>query len=385
MDEPSANASPMAARVAPAVEEHMAPLRAWRRRLLVCACAFIICCWLQSGAAAESTEDESFIRGYVAAILQQEFKMAAPAVTVEGRLITIAGDLSDNDRKKLQAILDENGHGQYRLVVEDISSVEPFPGPSVFSPLIADPRWPHFSAAYQYYLGDKALTHAAAVSFGESFSLVRFHVNSHSAVDLGIHAGVFSVFDLGSESFDLLNADYVVGLPVAYRNDKFSALLRVFHQSSHLGDEFLQRHSAPTRVNLSYETVEILASYDWEWGFRTYGGAGYIVHYEPHLQPITTQGGIEWVGSEEGHLRSIVQKVGPLSRFTVHPVAAVDVKYHEEGGWAGDYSPRIGVQLSSGSTRNFQLLLEYFHGKSPNGQFYVNNVEYVGIGGHLHF
>lgn len=43
------------------------------------------------------------------------------------------------------------------------------------------------------------------------------------------------------------------------------------------------------------------------------------------------------------------------------------------------------VQLSRGTTRNFQLLLEYFHGKSPNGQFYVNNVEYVGIGGHLHF
>jgi hypothetical protein len=358
---------------------------AWRRRLLVGACAFIICCWLQSGAAAESTEDESFIRGYVAAILQQEFKMAAPAVTVEGRLITIAGDLSDNDRKKLQAILDKNGHGQYRLVVEEIASVEPFPGPSVFLPLLADPRWPHFSAAYHYYLGDKALTHAATVSFGESFSLVRFHVNSHSVVDLGIQAGVFSIFDLGSKSFDLLNADYMVGLPVAYRNGKFSALLRAFHQSSHLGDEFLLRHSAPTRVNVSYEMLDVLGSYEWPWGFRTYAGAGYIVHNEPHLDPITTQGGIEWVGSEEGGLQLVTQTVAPLSRFRVRPIAAFDVKFHQEGGWAGDYSPRVGMQLSRGTTRNFQLLVEYFHGKSPNGQFYVNNVEYVGIGGHLHF
>lgn len=129
MDEFSKNANPIAAGVAPAAREHTAPLRAWRRRLLVCAYALIICCRLPSGAAAESTEDESYIRGYVAAILQQEFKMAAPAVTVKGRLITIAGDLSDNDRNKLQGILDKNGHGQYRLVVEEISSVESFPGP----------------------------------------------------------------------------------------------------------------------------------------------------------------------------------------------------------------------------------------------------------------
>jgi hypothetical protein len=97
------------------------------------------------------------------------------------------------------------------------------------------------------------------------------------------------------------------------------------------------------------------------------------------------QGGMEWVGSEEGGLQLVTQRIAPLSGFKVRPMAAFDVKYHQEGGWAGDFSPRLGVQLSSGTTRNFQLLLEYFHGKSPNGQFYVNNVEYMGIGGHLHF
>lgn len=387
MDEPrsKANPNPMAANIAPTVEEQRALYQAWWRWLLACACAFILCSWLQASAAAESTEEESFIRGYVAAVLQQEFNMAAPAVAVEGRLITIAGDLSDNDRERLQAILDKNGHGQYRLVVEEIASVETFPGPSVFLPLMADPRWPHFSAAYHYYIGDKALKNAAAVSFGESFSLVRFHLSPHSSIDIGIQAGVFSIFDLGSDSFDLLNADYLVGVPIAYRNGKFSALFRPVHQSSHLGDEFLLREHRPTRVNLSYEMLDVLGSYEWPWGFRTYAGAGYIVHNEPHLDPITAQGGIEWVGSGEGGLRLVTQKLAPISRFKVRPVAAIDVKYHQEGGWAGDYSPRIGLQFNRGTTRNLQLLLEYFHGKSPNGQFYVNNVEYVGIGGHLHF
>jgi hypothetical protein len=360
-------------------------IRTWRGRVLAGACMLVICCGLHSGAAAQSTEDASFIRGYVSAILQHELKMARPTVTVEGRAITIVGDMSDTDREMLRAILAEHGHGDYRLVVKDTSWVEAFPGPSIFLPLVADPRWPHFSAAYDYYLGDKALTHAVNVSFGESFPLVRFHLNSTSDIDLAIQAGVFAVFDLGSNSFDLLNADYTVGLPIAYRNGRFSALLRAFHQSSHLGDEFLLRHSHPDRVNLSYEEIDVLGSYEWPWGFRTYAGAGYIVHYEPHLEPITTQGGIEWLGAEEPRLQLMTQRIAPLSRFRVRPIAAVDVKFREEGGWAGDYSPRIGLQLSSGNTRTVELLLEYFHGKSPNGQFYVNHVEYVGFGGHLHF
>jgi len=31
------------------------------------------------------------------------------------------------------------------------------------------------------------------------------------------------------------------------------------------------------------------------------------------------------------------------------------------------------------------LLLEYFNGHSPNGQFYKDRVEYIGLGTHFHF
>jgi len=36
-------------------------------------------------------------------------------------------------------------------------------------------------------------------------------------------------------------------------------------------------------------------------------------------------------------------------------------------------------------TRKLQILLEYFGGHSPNGQFYKDKVEYIGIGTHFHF
>jgi hypothetical protein len=35
--------------------------------------------------------------------------------------------------------------------------------------------------------------------------------------------------------------------------------------------------------------------------------------------------------------------------------------------------------------RKIQLLLEYYNGHSPNGQFFDRKIEYIGTGIHLHF
>jgi Protein of unknown function (DUF1207) len=36
-------------------------------------------------------------------------------------------------------------------------------------------------------------------------------------------------------------------------------------------------------------------------------------------------------------------------------------------------------------TRKLQFLIEYFDGHSPNGQFYKDRVQYLGLGTHFHF
>lgn len=35
--------------------------------------------------------------------------------------------------------------------------------------------------------------------------------------------------------------------------------------------------------------------------------------------------------------------------------------------------------------RNLQILVEYFNGHSPSGQFYRDKIEYIGLGAHFHF
>ena len=192
--------------------------------------------------------------------------------------------------------------------------------------------------------------------------------------EIGLHAGVFSVFDVDSPSFDLVNADYMVGLPLTFRYQDFSAMLRVFHQSSHLGDEFLLR-TRTNRINLSYEALDLRLSQEIADVLRLYAGGGYLFDQTPtELDPFWVQYGIE------------LASPWPSRRAKWRPIAAVDVQQHEENDWTADVSARAGIEIDGVLlTRKLQILLEYFTGHSPNGQFYRDKVQYLGIGTHFHF
>jgi hypothetical protein len=247
------------------------------------------------------------------------------------------------------------------------------PGGVLFKPLVADPRWPHFAASWQHYFDDRQLTDVAAVSFGESFAFYRDRIGG-AWWEVGLQAGVFSIFDLDAQSFDLVNADYMVGIPLTLRYEDFTAMFRVFHQSSHLGDEFLLR-TKTKRINLSYEAIDLKLSYEFGDVVRLYAGGGYLFDRDPSsLDPFSVQYGLE--------LRS----PWPSRESRWRPIAAVDVKQQEENNWSADVSARAGIEIDGVLlTRKLQILIEYFSGHSPNGQFYKDKVQYIGLGTHFHF
>ncbi len=255
-----------------------------------------------------------------------------------------------------------------------------FPRGRLFEPLIADPRWPHFGAAYTHYMGE-SVTNVATVSFGESISFYRRDVPDWLPLDGQFEAvlqpGVFAIFDLGSTSGDLLNADYFIGGGLAWNNGPWSALARIFHQSSHLGDEYLLANPGITRVNLSYEQANLLLSYDFSSQWRVYGGAGLLFDQDPAgFDPLVAQYGAQWRSPWSFH------------NGWLTPVAAVDVKHWEETDWSADLSVRAGVELrdpSDAAGHRMQILLEYFNGHSPNGQFYSESIRYLGLGLHFYY
>lgn len=342
--------------------------------------------------AAQAFNDD-YLRGYAAAVLKMNFGGSAKIHRVERGVVYVENmALSEEDQTALRRMLsDSEGFVRLELVkpsdVAAESRLDAYKRPpeddrlpmflaksSLFQPLIADPRWPHFSAAYQRYLGDRELANVGAASFGETFSLYRFAGPRESVLEAGIQAGVFSIFDLGAESHDLVNADYMVGIPIVLKKGNFSNQTSLYHQSSHLGDEFLLRNRVQERVNLSYEGLSSIFSYHLPLGFRGYGGGGYLIHKDPsNLDPWSAHFGMEFRSPEA------------LLGGALRPVAALDIQCLQENDWGLDLSFRTGFQFQNPDffSRKMMLLLEYYKGQSPNGQFFERDIESLGIG--LHF
>lgn len=274
------------------------------------------------------------------------------------------------------------GHCGVSIPADEALGFVPLPRGDVFCPLMADPKSMHSFATYQREESSALSADVGAVGIADRFGMMRWGgPEPGEGLQLSIEGGVFAQFDLGSPSYDLINADYLVGLPVTFRLGGFSSRLRPYHQSSHLGDEYLLREGLPLeRENLSFESVELLLSQDL-WWLRLYGGAEYLVLGQPvEVGP--------WVGHAGLELRSGGHLV-TLGRIgTVHVVAAGDVKAAEDVGSALAWSGRGGLEIvrphgDGDPGRGWRILFEYYEGPSPYGQFYREDTRFIGLG--IHF
>lgn len=243
-------------------------------------------------------------------------------------------------------------------------TVKALPKVELFDPLIADPRQPQFAIRYQYYETPTTTFNAANVSIGDYFPFATGLFGTAGSSQIGIQGAVFALFNIDAPSHDLINADYWIGLPVSYRKGRWSFLGRIYHQSSHLGDEYLLDTPGVNRINLSYEESEALASYDWR-RWRVYGGGGYIFHSEPSLRPWTSQYGVEYLWPRFFHELDLV--------------TAADWQAKQEQDWRLNRSYQLGLAFHSGD-RQVRLMLEHFQGFSPNGQFYRDRLRSSGLG-----
>jgi hypothetical protein len=221
-------------------------------------------------------------------------------------------------------------------------------------------------------------TSIGSVGLGDSFGLLRWGgPSSGEGLQIDLVASIFAQFALDAPSHDLINADYIIGVPVTFRRRGFSTRVRLYHQSSHLGDEFLLRDEDTLRQNLSFESLELLLSQ--EIGMlRAYVGGERLFRRQPSaLAKKLFHGGVE--------LRS-----GRSGAFQL--VGGVDLKATEltvgHAEWSRAISARIGVEaLRAGADghpgRTIMLMLELYDGPSPYGQFFQDDISYMGIG--LHF
>ena len=243
-----------------------------------------------------------------------------------------------------------------------------FPEGDVFRPLVADPVEPRFFVSLvSLDVGGENIS-MAPVGAGVNFGLYRWPgERPGEGWQLGVFGAVNSLFNLDSSSDDLVNTDYRIGIPLSYKRGAFSGRARLYHQSSHLGDEFILEGPATPRVNLSVEVFDLVLAWEHA-GWRPYAGFGYVFRRDPDdLKQWGFQVGFDYAGT-----RQIL--------FGGRLVGGVDYRSMEETDWRGGLSAKVGLEYgrASPNRRGVTVLLEYFDGSAPFGQFYRDTVTYYG-------
>ncbi len=320
--------------------------------------------------------NEDKLGDYNAEQIVQKVKQSTLDLSPYIKDIRLVKDNNDNSKTTKSKVIEKSIFTQKTRPTKALVTDGLMANHSLFQPLIADPKWPRFTLAYQYDLKRSVLRrHAFAPNFGASFSIYRVTDREKDQEwELGMQAGLFGLMDIGRNPSALINADYFVGVPISYRKGAFTTLLRPYHISTHLGDEFMltPEGKATKRINLSYEGIDLILSYNIN-AFRVYGGGGYLVHKEPsYIKPLKIQIGTEYYSDYTfmgGRLR---------------PVSGIDIKADQNGAWFPGVSVKTGVQIENSAliSNKLQVMLEFYSGKSMHGQFYKDKIQTIGIALH---
>ena len=246
-----------------------------------------------------------------------------------------------------------------------------FPAKPLFCPLLAYYKEPRFFMSYlatRLRSPEIRETTIGSVGYGDVLPLYeRRNTGNGDGLQVGFGGGVFAQFDLETASDSLINADYTVGIPMMLRKGEVSGRFTFYHQSSHLGDELLLSGESPSRINLSYDALQLIVARALN-KWRPYLGYEYLVHKKPKdLDANMVHAGCEFRG------------VRPLLG-TGTLVAGLHLISMEEHDWEVDANLRLGLYFKGNSGNGMQLLLEGYRGYAPYGQFYSYKFSYVGLG-----
>jgi hypothetical protein len=238
-----------------------------------------------------------------------------------------------------------------------------------FPTMLAQPHILGYSVGYRRY--DKIYKSLHPVSIGDQFSLYQFKIGSSARLYLGIEACVWAIFEAKTKSLSLINSDYYIAFPLTYIKNGFVARLRVYHQSSHLGDEFLMESSI-VRVNPSMEVVDLSLAFEPMDRYVFFVGYSRVLRSDESfkVKPNSVYYGINYY----------------LNFFKIHifnveavPYIAAYFLCQENNDWNLDSSAALGYQWDKSYGRKLRVYLMGHNGYSVEGQFAIKKTGYVSI------
>jgi hypothetical protein len=211
----------------------------------------------------------------------------------------------------------------------------------------------------------------AEVGLGENFPVLALR-EGERPITLGFGTQVYGRFSLGDRKSALISNDWVVGLNTSASLGAWTVTGELFHESSHLGDEYRDRFDA-VRLDWTREVAAAWVSYG-RGPVRVTGSLSYTLIDELDLD----RAGGALAADYEGR---------PFGRLLGGPVRAVGGVFFEGNAatsWRISTSAKIGVALSRpGGGREIGLALIAHDGLSTQRQFFHRESRY--IGGELRF
>jgi uncharacterized protein DUF1207 len=203
------------------------------------------------------------------------------------------------------------------------------------------------------------------VVLGENFPLVSLQGGRRPIV-LGFGSQVYGRFSLTDSKSALISTDWVVGINTTAVLSAWALTLEIYHESSHLGDEYGERFPAD-RLDWTREVLAGWASYGaGVWRFTA--GASYVLEDQLRLPAPGGSLGVDYRGRSRRGLSG-----------QVRPIAGVFIQADAATNWRVSSSAKLGVAFAAGDSHDISLGLIAHDGLSTQRQFFRQESQYIGM------
>lgn len=239
------------------------------------------------------------------------------------------------------------------------------PAHELFAPLQADPSEPNFSFQFGFPVSHTSI---ARIDVGDYLGIYRWALGNAGALQLNVGGAINTRFD-ATASHNLQVIDFYGNVPLDLRLGWFSSRSMFYHDSSHLGDDYL-RDTGLVSQNNSWEAWREILSAQVNKAIRIYGGYQQAMHTKP-----------EWSG------RRAVQGGAEIyfntaERSFWHPYWANDVQAWARSNWDVAWISQIGFKTGDKFSRGrgITYFVQYKAGPRSEGQFFQNKETIWGAG-----
>jgi uncharacterized protein DUF1207 len=207
--------------------------------------------------------------------------------------------------------------------------------------------------------------HEGEVVLGENFPLLTLKGGSHPLI-LGIGPQVYGRFSLTDPKSALISNDWVVGVNTTAVLQPWVLTLEVYHESSHLGDEYSKRFPGD-RLDWTREVLAGWASYV-RGVWRLTAGGSYVLDDQLRLPAPAGSLGVDYHGRSRRFLAG-----------QVRPIGGVFFEAEAATRWRVSSSAKLGIAFATGESHDMSVGIIAHDGLSTQRQFFRQQSQYVGL------